>query len=241
MTGCTHIWRESCHADYDQCEKCCSYRSRVAVRPEAFYTPDYWSHERGHSTMQEQVYNVEMHRENGVCKNDFVINLLRSVEDLDKSIMMEIGCAPGVLMRRLMDEEKFGVCYGVEACAEWRQEIWHIARHHFPILAGLFPSATRFILDERLTCLIALDVFEHSHEPEAFLAECWRLLRPNGTLLLMMPMAAPGLPERFFCAQEHAFLHSQANLGSLLADAGFRDLSFDAWTRGHETVIARRI
>ena len=245
MKACLHDFVPSERELYDVCVSCGTFYSTVAPLAAEVYTQDYWTPERGHSTLEEQVHNCEKHLEGGTSKNDF---LLKRIAVQDRDGALEIGCAPGALIRRLSDVG-FHDVRGIDPCLPDSYEIMPGGRSSIGVINGIFPAIadTRLrshpISDARaqFSLIVASDVFEHSHEPEAFLLECARLLKPGGQLLMMLPLVGLGdIPERMFNPQEHVYLHSADNLTAMLADAGFHSTAYDRWCAGHDTVSARR-
>lgn len=235
---CTHTFIPSNKQDYEVCTDCGTYHSLTAPPPEQIYSKDYWSEKHGHSSIEEQVHNVEVHTENGVSKNQFVID---SIEATGFEAL-EIGCAPGCLLKRLEADSGFENVIGIEVDAAYSRSIVDNAGDNCDLHFGYFPAITKKWFDDKsFSLIIGLDIFEHSHEPEEFLKECHRLLKPNGQLLLMLPLRTPdeSLPERFFDPIEHVFLHTEDNLTLMLADVGFMEIKMDRWTAGHDMVSAR--
>lgn len=235
---CQHpTWLACEFPDYRLCASCGSYRSIAAPDPKILYTPDYWTHECGHSTLAEQVYNLEQHKEGGRTKNDFIIEQLTR----GTGAALEIGCAPGSLLRRL-SLHGFERVVGVETNAEWGPTIRRVGEHEDNLIFGFFPEATRYEPRGSFSLVVGSDVFEHVPEPAAFLQECARLLEPWGQFLLIAPIIVDGQkPDaRFFVADEHIWLHSADNLAEMCWEAGFVDVTFDRWCAGHESLSARR-
>src|SRR5687768_5874710 len=231
------MFRLSEHLNYGVCEFCHSYKSMVAPAPETIYDAGYWTHARGHSTLSEQVYNCERHREGGKSKYEYV---LERIQVEDRSAALEIGCAPGKLLQLLRGIARFENVTGIEACAEFGPDIRHGGCFGGPLLFGFFPSITKELDAESFSLILALDVYEHSHEPEAFLAESARLLKPNGQLLLMLPLASNDLEPRFFAPEEHVWIHSLGNMAAMLKVGGFGSMDVSRWTNGHDLLSARR-
>jgi SAM-dependent methyltransferase len=237
--ACAHsfLWSEA--RGYRRCVLCGSYHAPGTPPPETVYGAGYWSHDQGRSTLQEQVHNVDSHLERGVSKCQFVLDRI-TVEDREAAL--EIGCAPGRLLLHLRGIGRFRRVVGVEADPGMEEEIRQIGCHGGELVFGLFPEATRALEAGAFTLIVALDLFEHIHDPAAFLAECARLLRPGGQLLMMCPLvlADMPLPAHAFNPTEHVWLHSEAHLRELLGDAGFAGVTLDRWCPGHEFASAVR-
>lgn len=239
--SCTHQYVPSAHADFEVCELCGTHHSLAAELPETLYQRgDYWSDKWGHSSIADQVFNCnEFVPEGGTqTKNEFV---RERIAPPDWNTVIELGCAPGILLKQLAD--MFAVVIGVDADKAYEADIRRIACNaKGTIIWGLFPRATRSWRDSAFcSCIVGLDIFEHTPTPQAFLMECYRLLKPGGQLFLMTPLASASLPERLFEPQEHVFIHSQAHMEQLLKATGFRDPVFDCWTPGHDTVSAWKV
>ncbi len=237
MSVCHHSFEPSAYECYDICGKCGSYWSRVAPPAEKVYTPEYWSHERGHSTPEEQAWNCESYLENGISKNDF---LLQQITVEKRARALEIGCSPGSFVHRLVKDACFDYVLGIDPLAEYSCVHYMEADGVAQFMTGLFPSNMPQVGTD-YDLIVASDVFEHSHRPWPFLAECSRLLKTGGQLLMMLPVVGlddTEMPERMFHPEEHVWLHSASNLTALLGSVGFHSMTYDRWTAGHETVSA---
>lgn len=239
VSPCCHIYYPAKgHDGYEMCIGCGTYHSLTAPPPEDVYTSDYWTHEKGHSTLAEQVYNCETHEEGGVSKNQYVLNLIDVTE---RTYALDIGCAPGSLLRRLREDAGFRHVFGVEMQPEYEDALREIGRPSV-LEFGVFPGCTMRHDGDRFSLIVACDVFEHSHEPWPFLLECARLLKQGGQLILMLPLVVPGseVPERMFAPEEHVFIHSFSNVYALLDQAGFGDMQMSRWCPGHEVLVVRK-
>jgi SAM-dependent methyltransferase len=240
---CPHHFITSDHPQYLQCRECKSYRSTAALPPEELYGPDYWSAAAGHSTIREQVYNCDTHQEGAVTKYGFALRAIEESGLEDRSAAIEIGCAPGRLLLLLRGMARFHRVVGVEVDRAYEADIREIGCFGGELVFGLFPEATAGLEAGSFSLFTALDVFEHVAEPEAFLAEAARLLKPGGLLLLMAPLVCEDGTEmdgRFFEPAEHVWVHSRRHVEMLLAEAGFGLLEFSRWCPGHDVITARK-
>lgn len=228
---CEHQFVQSGASDYLRCLSCGTYKSRAPATKN--YAQDYWGGSR--PTVWEQVWNVDMHTEGGVSKNRFVIERV----EVKRDSALEIGCSPGRLLYWLKHAARFASVTGIEPDESLHDDIRRIGCFDGVLMGGLFPNENMngWFFDY----IAALDVLEHSEDPEGFLKACWGLLFPSGQLFLMLPLA-DGTPEcsKSFNAAEHNYLHSFHNLRVMLESAGFSSIRRDCWTVGHDTVSARK-
>lgn len=237
---CAHLYLPDSapHAPgYMKCCQCGTYHSYKALPPEQLYDAQYWTHERGHSTIVEQVHNVSIHQENGKTKNEFI---LERIEVKDREAALEIGCAPGKLLLLLKGISGFNRVVGIESVPDYEGAIREIGCFGGELIFGLYPACTAALQPEQFNMILALDLMEHIHEPEEFLAESARLLKQGGQLLLMLPLAEE-CPDRFFEPSEHVWIFSKQHISDLLWQAGFALTEFACWCPGHSTVSARKL
>jgi 2-polyprenyl-3-methyl-5-hydroxy-6-metoxy-1,4-benzoquinol methylase len=217
-------------ADYEQVLEG-SYKSLKYKEPKDLYFNDYWSHARKHSTIHEQQWNV-------ADKNKLVIRDLTKI--LPRNVL-EIACAPGLLLQTLAPVFS---CVGIEvdpANKEAIQTIASKAELHF----GFFPDVTKNWPGSQFSNIVALDVLEHVEDGIGFLRECWRLLVPQGHLIIQAPLILQdGLQEpdyMFGAADEHIGIYDIKHLTAMLRTVGFELLRIDRWKLEHEHIVARRI
>ena len=194
------------------------------------YTEEYWSHENGHSTLEEQIYNVDAFKVNGCTKNEKVLQYTKCGDTV-----LEIACAPGILLKRLTSY--FDQVIGVECDDGYAKDIASIAGDRVTLRFGLFPDMD---VPGGLDCVIALDVFEHVPDGHKFLSVCKSLLRPGGQLIMMLPLVMDEqFDDKMFHPVEHAWIYSKTELNQMLLDHGFTNMVFDRWTLGHELVSCK--
>lgn len=233
MGACKHEYRSCDVTNYVRCA-CGTYKSIAWVNPAHLYADSYWIGE--HSSLYEQCWNVDMHTENGISKNAFMLSKI----GCQRRRALEIGCAPGRMLFWLKWAARFETIVGIDPCNQ-EEDIRRIGCFGGSLYTELFPKKIWRVGDENFDLVLAMDVFEHSPCPERFLDEAFRIMAPGGQLLLMLPLADE-LPadSRFFNAREHVYLHATANLRAMLEDAGFQQVEFSRWAIGHDTVSARK-
>ena len=203
-----------------------SYKSNAFGSPEEIYTDNYWSHDKGHSTIDEQIANV-------VEKNELV---KAAIIDIYPHAVLEIACAPGILLKQL--SEKYYTA-GIEVDASYKSDLERISPNS-QFLFGFFPEVTEFLVSDLYSNIIALDVIEHVEDGNAFLKECNRLLVKGGRLIIQAPMTLyDGIePDAMFHVQEHIWIYHIKHLTELLEQNGFYVIEFTRWKVGHEQVVA---
>jgi SAM-dependent methyltransferase len=92
--------------------------------------------------------------------------------------LLDVGCADGVLLRRLAP--RLARAVGVDPHAE------RSISAGVELLPGHFPGEPRFA-DGSFDCVTLLAVLEHVAEPEAVARECHRVLSPGGRVVLTVP------------------------------------------------------
>jgi cyclopropane fatty-acyl-phospholipid synthase-like methyltransferase len=214
--------------DYRKCSVCGSFKSNLSQNNDIYYDK-YWSHEKGHSTLEEQKYNVESYQYKGISKNDKVLQYCPGGEKV-----LEIACAPGNLLKRL--NEKYLHVDGIEVDPRYKHEIQKNAGTLPNIFFGIFPEITEN-WQEQYDLIIALDLFEHVEDSIGFVNECYRLLGKHGRLILMLPIYNDEKPcIDMFCPEEHIWIYTREAISKLLSK--FNLIVYDTWRPGHDIVIA---
>ena len=224
-----HQFTPSEHEGYEACT-CGTYHSTRLLHREELYEDNYWNGGT-RSLMKDQVYNLTETESCGISKVDKIMRYLPVKGDT-----LEIGCAPGELMRRLLEKGHYVV--GIEPDIKNIPGIKKIAGFTSEIIHGYFPDCmvgkAGFIFDY----VIAMDVLEHVEDYKGFIHAAWSLLRPKGRFIFMSPVIYDdGLyRERDMVPLEHAWIFSQEYLRDYLGEK-FSEVIFDRWIVGHEIIV----
>ena len=93
-----------------------------------------------------------------------------------KSSIIDIGCFDGCFLENLVNEY---TCFGIEP---------HSAASFKAKNKGIKIIGEDFFSKEPLSyqvdCITAFDVIEHFHNPNLFLENCFKLIKPNGYLII---------------------------------------------------------
>lgn len=134
--------------------------------------------------------------------------------------LLEIGCGNGRQLERLVQAgwQAQGVDFDPAAVKQARS---------LGLQVSLGDIAEQGFADGCFDAVVASHVVEHVPEPLAFLRECRRILKPDGTLVLLTPNPS-ALGHRLFGAAwagldppRHLFVFTGPALDRLAAEAGF--------------------
>lgn len=185
--------------------------------PEIDYV-NYWGGDK--STLQEQVYNV-----NGFI-NFAGVTKCQAIEAfiLGKSVL-EIGCAPAELLRYLKSKgyDTYGIAPETDPFIK--------SHSQSEIFTG---TLNQFKTKRRFDNVIAMDVFEHIEDGDAFLAKCLSLTKKGGQIIFMLPILDHLSKPETMMHPEHIWLYSINHLKSM----GFE--WFAEWHDGHSIAIMKK-
>lgn len=217
---------------YEKCTICGTYHSTELKSREELYENDYWSHDNGRSTMEEQVYNLTETHTAGISKIDKVLGYMPN-----KGRLLEVGCAPGILMKKAMEAGHQVI--GIEP--DWHniKQIRIIAGEDSMICHGYFPECAYKGWD-LFDYIVAMDIFEHIVDYKNFLIGVFDHLKDGGKFIFMSPIIYPDgrYREIDFIPSEHENIFTLEYIRELLQWAGFSEAIEDRWKNGHEVIVA---
>lgn len=215
---------------YEFCPECGTHHSIAQVPPKQLYENDYWEHSTGHSTFDEQKFNLTESLSCGISKVDKVMQYIPR-----RKVVLEIGCSPGSLLRKL--SENGYACYGVEPDFKYVEPILkeapfsQVINGYFP---DVFPEPNQSLFDY----VIAMDVLEHCDDYDSFVKTVHRILVPGGTAIFMIPLIDECRSVDFL-PSEHCWIFSKSFLKEYLGSI-FSDVKFDIWQEGHSMIIVNK-
>jgi len=96
--------------------------------------------------------------------------------------IIDLGCGEGITLEKLVREFSDKECLGIDIT--W-QSLKTCRHHQLQVICG---DVTRLgFKPESVDHCLLLDVIEHIHEPEKVLEEVLRILKPDGSLILVFP------------------------------------------------------
>jgi len=202
----------------------------------------YWgrlARTRGWPTIEER---ADLYRADG--RLDHWLRLARKYCPQPGTVI-EAGCAPGVLIAEL--QNRGHRCVGIEPSPD--VAAWVSRNMRVDVRTGAFPDDALNLPPCDL--FLAFDVLEHVHDPDRFMKEAARLLRPGGHLIVQCPVdrygRQPPLGElagrpMFFDDMEHLFVFTDKSLRMLAGAAHLAVASMEEppWTVGHEVTVFRK-
>ncbi len=143
-------------------------------------------------------------------------------------VVLEHGCGSGWNLAALNCSEKLA------------HDIAPSVRPHLDRLGLKFVANTGEIPDGSVDAVISHHCLEHVPDPSAVLAECRRLLKPDGRLLLTVPYEFDRKSRIYRGPDDwhHIFSWTGQTLGNLVSDHGFTVQSMTINRRGNDTWAA---
>jgi 2-polyprenyl-3-methyl-5-hydroxy-6-metoxy-1,4-benzoquinol methylase len=145
--------------------------------------------------------------------------------------LLEIGCGDGTTLERM--NTRGWTVTGVEfdpVCVE------RVRSRNLPCFLGDVREQSFAASD--FDAIFTSHVIEHVYDPGGFLKECFRLLKPGGSLVSLTPNAN-GLGHRYYQQDwrglevpRHLQIFSPKNLAALAKASGFRDMTLRTSNRG---------
>lgn len=111
------------------------------------------------------------------------------------------------------------------------------------VRSGVFPQLAL----PKCNLFLALDVLEHSHDPETFMKGVAQLLTPKGIAIVQTPINHNGYEPPFgeifnkvFDDLEHLWVFTPESIDALGRSSGLIPIAEDQWELGHETVTFQK-
>ena len=232
------------HPSYGVCAECgCYVNTRPPLRDEfkKIYSKEcYWgivSRLRGWPTLQ---HRGALYRADG--RLDHWLGLIERYGPPQGSVI-EIGCAPGVLLAEL--QRRGYRCIGVEA--ETKVAQWMRSNVNLDVRVAIFPDPELSLPNCDL--FLAFDVLEHVPCPEEFMRQAACLLNPGGIAVIQTPIDRydyqPPLGKDVpvvFDDTEHLFILVDRAMQELGARTGLQVVSLNEkpWHIGHELCVYKK-
>lgn len=223
------------------CRSCGTYVNRFPPEPSAlaeFYSVDvYWRRVQRRSGLPPIEERAALYRSDG--RLDVWLDLVRRFGPRGRRVV-EVGCAPGVLLAEL--SARGYACTGVEISPD--VAVWLRQATGLDIRGGAFPGVRLPECD----LFLGFDVLEHSPEPVEFLRSAANLLAPGGVAIVQTPIDRyaldPPFGDRFvdlFDDVEHLYLFTDGAIRGLADRAGLEVVSLaeSIWIGGEIGILRR--
>jgi len=213
------------HPQYEKCAICGTFHSIVPF-PKENYLDNYWDESKGHSTLQDQRYNLEVFvNENGESKVQAVLKHVKNTP------LLEIACAPGSFLRVICDKFHGSQVVGIEPDSSYLPDIQKYVPEAF--LVGKFFEDVKFPKDQSFKTIVAMDLLEHLEDGQEFIKKAMSLLEDGGRLILMLPLEDNCRPQDF--CPEHLWLYSRRYIKKWL-----NPILIEDWIHGHSVVVVEK-
>lgn len=168
----------------------------------------------------------------------------------DERIIVDIGCGEGILMEKIIQRLSDVKIFGIDPSSE---NVSICKKHCLEVYAG---SVYELPLDDySVDCVLFIEVIEHLDQEGLAIKEIKRVLKRNGTLILLFPhdrvfklarLLTLKFREAFYDAG-HVKQWAPKKIGRLLESSGFRIVSkknipFYLWSISlHGLVVAKKL
>lgn len=220
--------------DYEICVSCGTYHSVAQLPPPEIYEKDYWSHEEGRSTYEEQIFNHTETETAAISKVDSILQFVPKAPAI-----LEIAPYPGILLNKL-NQGGYAV-FGVEPNINYVADILKTAPNAH-IFIGYYPDIFAPSPGETFDHIIAMDLVEHIDNYEKLFSETHRLLKTGGKFIFMSPIIYEDGRYRqcdFEHSNEHCWIFTKKFLQEYLIGI-FSSVEFNQWILGHEIVVCTK-
>ncbi len=134
-----------------------------------------------------------------------------------ESVIMEIGCSSGYLIRDLAKSFPGAIIVGADVVKE---PLYRLAKT-FPCIPLIrFDLLQCPLPDQSVDVLVMLNVLEHIEDDVCALQKAFNLLKPGGALIIEVP-AGPNLYDAYDAELQHFRRYSTSELNGKLTMAGF--------------------
>ena len=151
--------------------------------------------------------------------------------------LLDVGCATGIFLQGIRNSGNWEP-YGVEI----NEHVVHIAQEHrLDVRLGTLEQAG--FADEFFDVVTLWDVLEHLHDPAGSLREIYRILKPDGILVIRVPNASSWdsrLFGRYWAGLDsprHLYVFTPLTLDALLAANHFQSIARSSQIGGYPTFL----
>lgn len=134
------------------------------------------------------------------------------------TVIMEIGCSSGFLIRDLVKSFPDAIVIGVDVVKE---PLYRLARNLPGVPLIRFDLLQCTLPDQSVDILVMLNVLEHIEDDVAALKNAFKLLKPGGSLVIEVP-AGPYLYDTYDAELLHFRRYSAKELRDKLIKSGFQ-------------------
>ncbi|MBU1017219.1 class I SAM-dependent methyltransferase [Patescibacteria group bacterium] len=158
-----------------------------------------------------------------ITRRGIIINLIKKMGVANNAKILEIGCSSGPLIN-LLKHNGFTNNYGIDISVDAINLCKKRDLNNVAIMDG---AKTQFE-DREFDIIIASDVLEHIKDDQSALLEWYRLLKPNGKLILFVP-AFDFLWSDHDEINNHFRRYNKSSLTKKLKEAQFKVLRISYW------------
>lgn len=154
------------------------------------------------------------------------------LDETSRGRLLDVGCGSCLRLEHLRSLGWDVMGQDVDPAVQQEAE-----KRQIPIYVGPLPQAN--LADRSFDAVVSSHAIEHMHDPRAILRECYRILKPGGTLVFITPNSRSASIDRFdgdwagLDAPRHLVIFSANSLANLAHQVGFDNVQ--TWTTNVRT------
>ena len=172
------------------------------------------------------IYTVQIQKDIDAKKYNYGLDLIDLFRPDTKEKILDIGCGAGVFLQEAF-KKGYKECVGIDANSNYKSEYKKDAGINY--ISSTFESLDPSTIGGEYDVITMWSVLEHIYEPQVFLNNLKKLLKPNGLVFILVPnlksLATRLTREMSPCFNwKHPHYFHTGSLEMLMSKVGFKQI-----------------